>query len=93
MTKDLLRKQIIISISTNNMEKVIVQSNIYISNINRLLKDIKLEISANFICSDNKEVIIIINKIVFFSNLNIVEKYMKKLNNVNSNNIMSFRLL
>jgi len=40
-TKGSSRKQIIISIGINNTERVIVQSNIYITNINRLLKDIK----------------------------------------------------
>lgn len=50
ITKGLLRKQSIMPISMNNMEKVIAQSNAYVTNINRLLK---LEISADFICSDN----------------------------------------
>jgi len=54
ITKDLLRKQIIIFISTTNTKKVIVQSNIYIADINRLLKGVKSDISANYIHSDNK---------------------------------------
>jgi len=49
----------------------------HVSNINRLLKDIKSEISADFIHSNNKGVVIITNKIVSTSNLNIIEKYMK----------------
>ena len=40
-TKDLSRKQIIISINTNNSKRVITQTNKHISNINRLLKDMK----------------------------------------------------
>ena len=35
MTKNLSRKQIIIFMGLNNIERVIVQSNIYIANINR----------------------------------------------------------
>ena len=50
ITKGSLRKQSIMPISMNNIEKVIAQSNAYVTNINRLLK---LEISADFICSDN----------------------------------------
>jgi len=78
--------------STNNTERVIVQSNIYIVNINRLLKGIKLEISADFIWSDNKGVIITTNKIVSTSDINIVEKYMKELKDVDLNNIMNPKL-
>jgi len=48
-TKDLSRKQIIISMSTNNMERVLANSNVHVVNINRLLKGIKLKISAGFI--------------------------------------------
>jgi len=33
-TKDLSRKQIIISMSTNNAERVIAQSNVHMTNIN-----------------------------------------------------------
>ena len=40
-TKGSFRKQIIIFMGTNNTKTVIVQSNIYITNINRLFKDIK----------------------------------------------------
>jgi len=65
---------------------------VYITNINRLLKGIKSKIPTNFIHSDNKKVVVITNKIVTFSDLNIVEKYMKELNNVNSNDIISPKL-
>ena len=62
-TKDSSRKQIIILISTNNSKMVISQANKHISNINRLLKGVKSNVSADFICSDNKEVIITTNKV------------------------------
>lgn len=65
----------------------------YIANINRFLKDIKSEISADFIHSNNKRVIITTNKIAFTSDMNIMEKYIKELNDVNLSNIMSPRLL
>ena len=47
--------------------------------------------SADFICSNNKGVIITTNKVVATLNLNIVEKYIKEFNNINSNNIMSLQ--
>lgn len=77
ISKDLSQKQIIISMGTNNAE------NIHVENINRLLKNIKSEVSADYIHSDNKGIIVI---------LNVMEKYIKGLNNVDSNDIMSPRL-
>ena len=62
------------------------------SHILRLLKGIKLEISTDFIWSDNKEVIITTNKIASTSDINIVEKYIKELKDVDLNNIMNPRL-
>jgi len=90
--KDFLCKQIIISIGSNNIEKVMAWSNIHITNINRLLKNIKSKVVINFIKLDNKNIIIITNKVVATLDLNVVKKYIKNLNNVNSSNVMSFRL-
>lgn len=58
--------------SMNNAEKVMGKSNVYITNINRLLKGIKSDIFANYIYSDNKEIVIMTNKIVAISDLNII---------------------
>ena len=55
-TKDPSRKQIIISISINNTEKVMGKSNTYIANINGLLKEIKFDIFADYIYFDNKKI-------------------------------------
>jgi len=93
MTKGPSRKQIIISMSMNSAKRVMTQSNTYIANINRLLKGVKSEISADYIHSDNKGIVIMTNKIATFSDLNIMEKYMKELNDIDLNNIMSPRLL
>jgi len=88
-TKEPSRKQIIISMSLNNMDRVIAQSNVHILNINCLLKDIKSEICADFICFNNGEIIITINKVVSVSDMNTIEKYMKNLNNVDSNEVIA----
>ena len=48
-TKDLLRKNIIISMRLINASRVMSKATIYISNINKLFKRVKSEISVNFI--------------------------------------------
>jgi len=92
ITRDSSRKQIIIPIKINNIERVIVQSNIHIANINWLFKDIKSKVSADYIQLNSKGIIVMTNKVAIFSDLNIVEKYMKELNNINTSNVMSLRL-
>jgi len=52
-TKGLLRRQIIILISTNIISKFMSLSSEYISNINRILKNIKSEVMADFIHTNN----------------------------------------
>jgi len=69
-----------------------VKTNTYVSNINKLLKRVKSKISVNFIWSDNKRLFITTNKVAAISDLNIVKKYIKNLNNVDSNDIMSLGL-
>ena len=76
----------------NNTERVIVQLNTNITNINRLFKGIKLEVLVDFIYSDIKDIIVITNKVVVILDLNIIKKYVKNLNDVDSSNVMSSRL-
>ena len=64
-TKGPSRKQVIISMNNNNKIKFIEDSCNHVTNINRVLKSIKLEVMVNFIYSDQLRVIIITNKVVF----------------------------
>jgi len=64
--------------STNNFKAIITQANKHILNINKLLKGVKSDVSVDFICSDNKGVIVATS-----SDLSIVKKYVKELNNIN----------
>ena len=93
ITKGLSRKQIIISMSMNNVKRVMVQSNIYMTNINQSLKNIKSEICANFIHSNNKRIIITTNKVTLTLNMSTIEKYIKNLNDIDLNKVISPRLL
>ena len=74
--------------SANNFEAIVLQVNVHISNINRLLKGVKSKVSADFIYSNNKD-IITTNKAIVSLDLSIVERYVKELNNINSNDVMS----
>ena len=56
------------------------------------MKDIKLDISTDFICSNNRGIIITTNKVVLTSDMKTIEKYIKNLNDVDSNKFISSRL-
>jgi len=92
ITKGLLNKQVIITMSSNNSEKIMVKANAYVSNLNRFLKRVKSEYFVDFIYTNNKKLLITTNKVVITSNLNIIKKYIKDLNNIGYNDIESSRL-
>ena len=86
-TKGPLRKQIIIPMAKSNTELIINSASSNITNINKYLKNAKLDIIADFIYLINDGVIIITNKLANMSDLLIIKKYMKNINNINLDNI------
>jgi len=91
-TKGLLRRQVIILISTNNIPKFMSLSGEHISNINRILRNIKSEVMADFVHTDNQGLIIMTNKVISQSNLNTIENYIKNVDIINIEDIMTFHL-
>jgi len=86
-TKRPLRKQIIIPMAKLNAELIINSASSNIANINKCLKNTKSVIIADFICLTNDGVIITTNKPANMSDLSIIEKYVKNINNINLDNI------
>lgn len=92
ITKGPSRRQVIIPMSSNNSQKFMLLSNKHVFNINRALKDIKLDVMADFICTDNRGLIIITNKVVSTLNLITMKKYIKNVSNIDLEDILSPRL-
>ena len=80
MTKDSLRKQIIVLIGNNNKSKFIASSNIHIININSILRNIKSDVMTDFVQTDQHNIIITMNKITSPSDLQTIENYVKNIN-------------
>lgn len=76
-----------------NSERFMVLSNKHISNINRTLKNIKLDIMTDFIQANNRRLIITTNKVIVISDLTTIENYIKNIDIANSNEVISPRLL
>jgi len=70
-------RQIIVPMGNNNINKFISSSSKHIANINRVLKNIKSDMIANFIHADYYGLIITSNKVVSQSDLSIIENYIK----------------
>jgi len=72
--------------------KFMTSSNLYITNLNRALKNIKSDVMADFVRLDQHGLIITTNKVVSPLDLQTIEKYVKNVNNINSNNILALHL-
>jgi len=84
ITKGPLRKQIIVSISSDNKVKFIVSSSKYITNFNRALKNTKSEVIIDFAYIDQNSIVIVTNKITSSLNFQTIEKYIKNIGYFNS---------
>ena len=84
-TKGPLCKQIIVPISNEN--KFMASSSKYITNLNSLLKNIKLDIMADFVCADQHGIVITTNKVAFYLDLQTIEKYVKNTDHINLDDI------
>ena len=89
MTKRPSKKQNIIPMVRSNAKLIINSANQPITNINKSLKEIKSDITVDFIYIINNRVIITTDKLANTSNLKIIEKYIKNMNNINSEAIKS----
>jgi len=72
-------KQIIIPINNELVNKFLKDMSMYIININHALKNIKSKVMVDFICVEDKSIIILTNNIANPSDLQEVEKYVKNM--------------
>ena len=76
-TKGSSHKQVIVLINNELGKRFIKDSTSHVTNINCALKSIKSNVCADFICANNRDVIISTNNIASNSNLQEIEKYIK----------------
>ena len=74
--------------SLANSKKFMILFSKHVANINKVLKNVKSDIMADFIWADSRGFMITTNKVAFTLNLNTIEKYIKNINAVNLNNII-----
>ena len=92
-TRGLLRKEVIILMAKYTTELIVNSAHIHIANINKCLKNSRSDIVADFIRNTNNRIIITTNKLANNLNLSTIEKYLKSIQNINSDLIKSPQLL
>jgi len=83
-TKGPSRKQVIIPMSGDNINSFMKSSSLHVANINRLLRNAKSDVLADYICSDPTGITIVTNKVAQQSDISIIDNYVKNLNDINS---------
>jgi len=86
-TKYPSKKQVIVPMNSENIKKFMNESNSYISNLNRALKNIKSEIMVDFVRSDSMGITIVTNKVALASNFQTIETYIKSANHIDSSKV------
>ena len=76
-TKGPFQKQVIMLINSELSKKFIKDSNMHVININHALKNICSNTIADFICADDKGVVIMTNNISSNADLQEIKKYVK----------------
>jgi len=78
--------------SGNKKKNFMDKSNAHVSNINRILKNIKSDILVDFIHTDATYIIVVTNKVASSLDLQTIKHYVKGANCINSNEVNSPRL-
>ena len=89
MTRELSRKEVIIPMAKHTAELIVNSAYTYIANVNKCLKNTKPDIAIDFIQSTNNGIVITINKPANDLNLSTIEKYLKNIQNIDSDSIES----
>ena len=71
----------------DNIDNILVTANEHIANINRALKNVKSNVTVNFIRPENMGIIIVSNLVASQSDLQVIERYVKNINKIRSNDI------
>jgi len=82
-----LNKQVIVSMNGDNTNKFMLHSSDHITNINRLLKNIKSNYKTDYIRAKKSGIIIITNKVALSLDFQTLENYVKNANQINTDKV------
>jgi len=86
-TKGPSRKQVIIPMNSDNIMIFMKKSSLYVSNLNKALRNIKSNVLVNFIHSDPLDITIITYKIASIYDLQVIKNYVKSVNCIDTTSV------
>ncbi len=75
--------KLLLPMSSDNSAAFLKDLSAHVSNLNRLLGNAKTEVMVDFIRSNPIRLVIVTNKVVVQSDLQIIDQYVKKSDNIN----------
>jgi len=91
-TKGLLRKQVIIPMSKDNVNAFIKNSSLHVSSMNRQFQNAKSETLVDYIRTKPLGITVVTNKVAQPSDLMLIDQYIKNSNKVNALQVEELRL-
>jgi len=91
-TKGLLRKQVIIPMSKDNVDAFIKNLSLHVSNINRQFRNAKSEILVDYIRAEPLDITMVTNKVAQSLDLILIDQYVKNSSDVNALQVEEPRL-
>ena len=91
-TRSPSRNQVIVSIYDINKKFFMEKSSAYVTNMNRVLKNIQTEIMVNFVQLDPSGIVIMTNKVTSPLDLQMIENYVINANCINTDGVEVPRL-
>jgi len=91
-TKGLLRKQVIIPMSKDNVNAFIKNSLLHVSSMNCQFQNAKSETLVDYICAKPLGITVVTNKVAQPSDLILIDQYIKNSNKVNALQVEELRL-
>ena len=86
-TKEPFCKQVIVLMSKTNIDNIIASLTDHITNINRVLKNIKSKVMVDYIQPETTDITIVSNGIATLSDLQVIKNYVKKIENIMSEDV------
>ena len=86
-TKSPSKKQVIIPMNNVNKKDFIEESIAHVTNMNRVLKNIKMEVMVNFVQLDPSETVIMTNKVASPLDLQTIKNYVKNTDCINTEEV------
>ena len=80
-------KQVVVLMNSDNIVKFMSNSNNHITNINRLLKNIKSNCKADYIWLKKSSIIIVTDKVASALDLQTIERFVKNSNQIDVKNV------